>query len=266
MSASDLQNQVRDFLIQKTGAGGIGPDEDRALMGAGLLDSFGLVTLLAEVEARFGVFPDLMVHDPGDYSTLNGLTNIILQNLGVAPVSTQAKQPSHASSPVHARPDLVRIERLHAAHPLWAALPPLFKQMFDDFASTGLRLPLVDGGEHLWLKSIEGLPDNVFFVAGAVRDDALQGFITARMKLLPAYLGGQHVGEVAHLCVRPAARRHGVATGLASAATAWCRDRGAASVELQVLSHNAGALAFWRQQGFEPELIQLRRNRGDASF
>ena len=253
MTASDLTKQVRDFLILKTGAKVSAPDEDCVLVGAGLVDSFGLVTLLAEVEARFGVFPDLMKHDPRDYSTLLGLTRIILQNLGVAAASCA---PSSTSTPIVASS---RIERLSAAHPLWSSLPVLFKEMFDHFATVGVQLPLVSGGEHLWLRSIEGLPDKALFVAGAIQDNELQGFITARMKLVPGFLGGGWVGEVSHLFVRPAARRRGFAAGLAAAAMQWFLERGAASVELQVLGGNTGAHAFWQHQGFDPELVQFRK-------
>lgn len=258
MTAPDLPQQVRDFLILKTGARISAPEEDCVIVGAGLVDSFGLVTLLAEVEARFGVFPDLMKHDPRDYSTVQGLTRIVLQSLGLtAPAAATKSSVAPAAALVGASN---RIERLSAAHPLWPVLPGLFKEMFTHFTTTGVQLPLVNNGEHLWLKSIEGQPEKAFFIAGAIQDMELQGFISARMKILPGFLGGGWVGEVTHLFVRPAARRHGLATGLVGSAIQWFRECGATSVELQVLSPNAAAQAFWQHQGFAPELIQFRRH------
>ena len=259
MSSSDLPKQVRDFLIQKTGAKVTAPGEDCVLVGAGLIDSFGLVTLLAEVEGKFGVFPDLMNHDPSAYSTLNGLTGIILQSLGVAPAAVEASPAPATAAPANSQPS-TRIERLSATHPLWSSLPALFKEMFGHFATVGVQLPLVEGGEQLWLKSIESLPEKVFFIAGAIHDNELQGFITGQMKMLPGFLGGKWVGDVSYIYVRPTTRRQGFATGLAAAAMQWFRERGASSVELQVLSQNSGAQTFWQRQGFQPELIQFRQH------
>jgi len=259
MSYPDLPKQVRDFLIQKTGAKVSSPAEDCVLVGAGLIDSFGLVTLLAEVESKFGVFPDLMNHDPGAYSTLNGLTNIILQCLGVTTTTdvVPSAEAATAAAPADNEPSSC-IERLNAMHPLWSSLPVLFKEMFAHFSTVGVQLPLVDGGERLWLKSIEGLPDKVFFIAGAIHNNELHGFITGQMKMLPGFLGGKWVGDIAYIYVRPNTRRQGLATGLAAAAMQWFRERGATSVELQVLSQNTSALSFWQRQGFHSELTQMR--------
>jgi ribosomal protein S18 acetylase RimI-like enzyme/acyl carrier protein len=260
MSSSDLPNQVRDFLLQKTGAKAPAPGEDCVLVGAGLVDSFGLVTLLAEVESKFGVFPNLMDFDPSAYSTLNGLTSIILQALGVAPAPAAGAGSTAAVSTTPTGLPATRVERLTATHPLWPQLPALFRAMFTHFDSVGVQLPLVAGGENLWLKSIENLPDKVFFIAGAVHENALVGFITGQMKMLPAFLGGKWAGDVAYIYVTPEARRQGLATGLVHAAMQWFRERGAASVELQVLSQNAGAHAFWQRHGFVPELVQFRQH------
>lgn len=262
MTSSDLPEQVRAFLIQKTGAKVASPADDCVLVGGGLIDSFGLVSLLADVESKFGVFPDLMNHDPGDYSTLKGLTRIILLSLGVSSPSESSAIQSEVSES-HGLAEMTaatRIERLSAGHVLWPSLPALFKDMFAHFATTGVRLPLVDGGEHLWIKSIEALPEKVFYVAGVIENQMLQGFITGQMKLLPAFLGGGWVGEVSYLYVLPAARQRGLAAGLAGAATEWFRERGARSIELQVLTDNTGAQAFWRTQDFQPELTQFRRH------
>lgn len=259
MSDPDLQKQVRDFIIQKSGAKLTTPDQDCVILGAGLMDSFGLVTLLAEVEGKFGVFPDLMIHDPSEYSTLHGLTRIILHSLGVTPTATV---PDCSDQPADTSSTAARIERLHPAHPLWSCLPDLFKDMFSDFADTGVQLPLVTGGENLWLRSIESLPDKAFFIAGAIQGHELQGFISGQIKILPSYLGGGWVGEVTYLFVRPSTRRLGLASSLVLSAMKWFQERGASSVELQVLSQNSGAQAFWQRQSFQTELIQFRRHLG----
>jgi GNAT superfamily N-acetyltransferase len=265
MNSLDLPKQVRDFLIQKTGAKVYTEADDCLLVGAGLIDSFGLVTLLAEVEGKFGVFPDLMSHDPRDYSTLQGLSRIILQSLGAT--FTAESEPNKAVARTADQPSVLlppnRIERLNPSHPLWSSLPGLFKEMFGHFANVGVQLPLMHDGEHLWLKSIEGLPARVFFIAGAIKDNELHGFITGQMKLLPSYLGGRWVGDVAHVFVRPSSRRQGFASGLFSAAIQWFHMCGASSIELQVLSQNAGAQAFWQHQGFQPELVQFRKHLAD---
>ncbi len=48
------------------------------LLELGLLDSLGFITLLAALEARFGLTLDLAGGDPSRYTTLGGLVDLAL--------------------------------------------------------------------------------------------------------------------------------------------------------------------------------------------
>lgn len=65
-----LVAQLRDLAILE-------PDEeagdDLALLGSGLLDSYGFVALLTGAEDHFGLEVDLTLLDPSEFSTLGGI-------------------------------------------------------------------------------------------------------------------------------------------------------------------------------------------------
>ena len=58
--------------------------------------------------------------------------------------------------------------------------------------------------------------------------------------------------EILNLAVEPESRRQGIASVLLAAALAASRAAGAKSVYLEVRESNAGAIAFYGRNGFEP--------------
>ena len=54
---------------------------DTNLMESGLLDSIGFIELIVFVERRTGCNIDLTDVDPGDFTTVNGLSQIALRNV-----------------------------------------------------------------------------------------------------------------------------------------------------------------------------------------
>ncbi len=260
MSTSNIKAEIQAFLIKKTGVDPATADERTTIIGSGLVDSFGLVALLAEVEQRFGVFPDLMSFDPAEYSTLGGLTAIVLSTLNLPDegiIGTSV--PDAVSSGAGSQQSGIEIKCLNKCSPFWSEIPPLLKRMFDDFAGQGLRLPLAEGGEKLWLQTLERLPETVFLVMGALADGKLIGFASSHIKMLPAHLGGGLVGEISYAYVSPEWRRASVATQLIEPLEKWLAVSKVRSIEIQVLTRNEGALAFWRRKGFSDELVQMRK-------
>ncbi len=57
-------------------------------------------------------------------------------------------------------------------------------------------------------------------------------------------------GELESVAVRGASRRRGVGRELCRAMVSWCGKEGAGTVELEVRSGSAGAIAMYREMGF----------------
>ena len=64
-----------------------------------------------------------------------------------------------------------------------------------------------------------------------------------------------HRGWIYSVGVHPGARRHGVGRALLAEAERALAARGCPKVNLQVLSGNADALAFWRGLGYAPDPV-----------
>ena len=60
----------------------------------------------------------------------------------------------------------------------------------------------------------------------------------------------ESVGELESVAVEASARRRGVGRALCAAVAEWCRERGAAALELEVRAGSAGAIALYGRLGF----------------
>lgn len=81
---SDFKSDVRAFIEQKiqaaadskgTTLGELGEDFD--FFESEVFDSLGLVGLLTQIEANFGVAIDFSELDPEEFTTLGGITRIV---------------------------------------------------------------------------------------------------------------------------------------------------------------------------------------------
>jgi GNAT superfamily N-acetyltransferase len=242
---------VKDFLATKAGLDLKSATDDTVILGSGLVDSFGLVALLAEVETEFGVFPDLMQSDPEEYATLGGLARLIAEQMGLGTEVANVSQP--------AVEDGGGVVRLTSSHPLWEQLPSLFELMFLGFRDQGLLIPLAKDGARIWLRQMGQMPEGAGIVLGAVVEGHLTGFAAGLCKSLPPHLGGGLVGEIAYVFVEESSRGKGVARQLVVGLENWMKSRRSISIELQVLAGNAGGQRFWQKMGFAPELAQMRK-------
>jgi ribosomal-protein-alanine N-acetyltransferase len=80
----------------------------------------------------------------------------------------------------------------------------------------------------------------------AEREERLLGFAVG--KVIGWGTGG--VGELESVAVDPAVRRGGVGRALCRAVVEWCRQKGAASVDLEVRAESRGAIALYAGLGF----------------
>jgi len=97
---------------------------------------------------------------------------------------------------------------------------------------------------------------SVLFVAEYEND--VVGFIIARVKRVPEYLGGVMVGELKDMWVKPKVRRLGIGEVLLRKAIEWCRTQDVHSVEAQILLGNEPILKVVEDLGMKRELYQLR--------
>ncbi len=81
MSGAD---QIKGFIVERLAAGagkkGIAPADARDelnMLDAGLVDSLAFLSLLADIEARFGITLDLSASDPAEFLTVGGLSRLV---------------------------------------------------------------------------------------------------------------------------------------------------------------------------------------------
>jgi len=89
-------------------------------------------------------------------------------------------------------------------------------------------------------------------------EEEVVGFIVARLKRVPEYLGGVMVGELKDMWVEPRVRRLGIGEKLLRMAIEWCRDQKVYSVEAQVLLGNESIIRLIEYLGMKKELYQFR--------
>lgn len=83
-------------------------------------------------------------------------------------------------------------------------------------------------------------------------EERLVGFAVGKV------VGGDSSAELESVAVNVKARRRGVGRALCGAVAAWCREQGAAELELEVRAASAGARALYAGLGF----VSVGRRRG----
>jgi ribosomal protein S18 acetylase RimI-like enzyme len=145
-------------------------------------------------------------------------------------------------------------------HPGWDAVAGLFSRMYAGMEEMGLLLPLATGGAEMWLKTAQNTSGKFGIVVLAKNDIETLGFAHGMIKFLPDYLGGYPVGTITHVFVDENSRRAGVGKELVNELEEWFGTKKVHSVELQVITGNPNAQAFWKKLGYQQELLQYRKN------
>ena len=156
-------------------------------------------------------------------------------------------------------PPEVRVAFLKSDDPLLPDVERLFQEMYNDQKGRGLVLCPPPDASGRWLAGIRGALGRLGCLVGAIEGDRLVGFLHAGLHVIPEFLGGGLAGRISHVLLSPGSRRRGVGRRMVAAAVEWLRDRGADTVEVQVLSQNLSGLAFWEALGWKVELYQMRR-------
>jgi [ribosomal protein S18]-alanine N-acetyltransferase len=122
---------------------------------------------------------------------------------------------------------VLAIERSAATAPHWAAA---------EYAACVREAGEVDASRRL-------------LVVAELDDAGVSGVVGFAVGAVVA-LGDELQGELESVAVADRARRMGVGRALCAAVAAWCAEQGAATVELEVRSASAGAIALYEGLGF----------------
>lgn len=139
------------------------------------------------------------------------------------------------------------------------AAAALWQQLDAYHRSLGFAFPEVADAPQLWAESFQRTLGRFSFLWLAEQGGQPVGFLMARIKQSPAYLGGKQIGEISDLFVEPAARGGGAAAQLVQAAMQKLTELNVHSIEVQVQAGNDGGLEFWHKQGFATDLTLVRK-------
>ena len=146
----------------------------------------------------------------------------------------------------------VRDEDLPVIARMYELLESMFHQM-------GYMLPTPDDVQTLWLESFRRTLGKFSQVWIAEKDGKVVGFMLARLKMLPAFRGGMMVGELSDMFIDPGARRLGIGEQLSEQAINWLKEKGAHSIEIQVLAGNEPSWKLYEKMGFQLEFRAGRK-------
>lgn len=141
----------------------------------------------------------------------------------------------------------------------WKAVKELFARMYARMGEMGLMVPLVPDGADKWLRMARNTAGKFGIVILAKKGEKAVGFAHGMVKYLPDYLGGFPVGSITHVYVDDKYSRFGIGKAMVNILEAWFRVKKVHSIELQVITKNLAAKAFWKKLGYLEELLQYRK-------
>jgi GNAT superfamily N-acetyltransferase len=118
--------------------------------------------------------------------------------------------------------------------------------------------PEVENVGELWLDMFRRTLGRFSVLYVAEYEGEVVGFIVARVKRVPEYLGGVMIGELKDMWVEHNVRRLGLGEKLLRMAIEWCREQKVYSVEAQILLGNEPIIKLVEYLGMKKELYQLR--------
>lgn len=156
----------------------------------------------------------------------------------------------------------IRIIEINKDSSYMAQIEDLFAQLYNYMNSTGLQMPLINGGEKLWRKSIEKIIGGRFgMLIGAIEEERVIGFAQGTIRFSADYMGSLKVGFITNIFISPEFRSKGLGKNLVSNLEEWFKSKDVHSYELQVLSGNINGIGFWESIGYKRELLQMRKIR-----
>jgi ribosomal protein S18 acetylase RimI-like enzyme len=118
------------------------------------------------------------------------------------------------------------------------------------FQKTGYLLPSPENIGQLWLDSFVRTLGRFSIMYVAEGEGRVVGFILARIKRLPPYMGGVMVGELSDMWIEEEYRRLGIGKQLSVLCLDWLKEQKVHSVEIQVLVGNDASWKLYENFGF----------------
>jgi RimJ/RimL family protein N-acetyltransferase len=140
------------------------------------------------------------------------------------------------------------------------AVEGLYEKLDQFLREFTYSFPEVENVGELWLDMFRRTLGRFSVLYVAEYEDEIVGFIVARLKRVPAYLGGVMVGELKDMWIEPKVRRLGIGEKLLRMAIEWCHDQDVHSVEAQILLGNEPIIELVEYLGMKRELYQMRMN------
>ena len=156
-----------------------------------------------------------------------------------------------------AKSDVIYREAVEADYPVVAGLYDKLDKFLREFT---YNFPEVENVGELWLDTFRRTLGRFSVLYVAEYQGEIVGFIVARVKRVPAYLGGVMVGELKDMWIEHKVRRLGIGEVLLRMAIEWCRDQEVYSVEAQILLGNDPIIKLVEYLGMKRELFQMRMN------
>lgn len=147
----------------------------------------------------------------------------------------------------------------HPDDPAWEQVEGLLQAMYVSLETQGWKFPLTVEGARLWLKTVRNTAGKFGVMVVAKDNGRVVGFAHGMVKFLPDYLGGNPIGFVTHIFVEEDYRVTGTGKQLVEMLEEWFCQKKVHSVELQVITGNAGGIEFWTKLGYREELRQYRK-------
>jgi RimJ/RimL family protein N-acetyltransferase len=158
-------------------------------------------------------------------------------------------------NPEPSQPDVTYREATEADFPAVAALYEKLDQLLRQYT---YNFPKVEQVGVLWLEMFRRTLGRFSVLYVSEIEGEVVGFIVARLKRVPEYLGGVMVGELKDMWVEPKVRRYGIGEKLLHMAIQWCRSQNVYSVEAQILIGNDPIIRVVEHLGMKKELYQFR--------
>jgi len=140
----------------------------------------------------------------------------------------------------------------------YAAVIAMYDKLDEFLREYTFTFPEVDNVGEKWFETFRRTLGRFSVLYVAEYQDEIVGFMIARLKRVPEYLGGVMVGELKDMWVEHKVRRLGIGEVLLRYAIDWCKEQNVYSVEAQILLGNEPILKLVEYLGMKRELYQLR--------
>lgn len=139
----------------------------------------------------------------------------------------------------------------------------LFRSLYDGEAEFGISLPLIEGGEYLWLKAMQQGLGRFTQIVLAVEEENVVGYSAGAVKILPSWYGSKIVGYWDSMYLLSAYRGRGLGDAMTRELMLWWRSRNATVFEGERQISNSNAVGNYERLGFKAELVKYRRSAVD---